>query len=108
MQVFGPILVRSKAKTNAISDYFRPSIESCFIYRSIRLFQLKTQAKEPKRRSQTIAVDMTELHQQTAHNYSIQTLNSTELAKEKLRNVLEKVFYLVEVSRFSLSKRFLK
>lgn len=52
---------------------------------------------------------MTELHQQTAHNYSIQTLNSTELAKEKLRNVLEKVFfYLVEVSRFSLSKRFLK
>ena len=38
---------------------------------------------------------MTELHQQTAHNYSIQTLNSTELAKEKLRNVLEKVFYLV-------------
>ena len=51
---------------------------------------------------------MTELHQQTAHNYSIQTLNSTELAKEKLRNVLEKVFYLVEVSRFSLSKRFFK
>lgn len=51
---------------------------------------------------------MTELHQQTAHNYSIQTLNSTELAKEKLRNVLEKVFYLVEVSRFSHSKRFLK
>lgn len=51
---------------------------------------------------------MTELHQQTAHNYSIQTLNSTELAKEKLRNVLEKVFYLVEVSRLSLSKRFLK
>ena len=51
---------------------------------------------------------MTELHQQTAYNYSIQTLNSTELAKEKLRNVLEKVFYLVEVSRFSLSKRFLK
>ena len=51
---------------------------------------------------------MTELHQQTAHNYSIQTLNSTELAKEKLRNVLEKVFYLVEVSLFSLSKRFLK
>ena len=108
MQVFGPILVRSKVKTNAISDYFRPSIENCFICRLIRLFQLKTQAKEPKRRSQTIAVDMTELHQQTAHNYSIQTLNSTELAKEKLRNVLEKVFYLVEVSRFSLSKRFLK
>jgi len=34
---------------------------------------------------------MAELHQQTAHNYSIQTLNSTELAKEKLRQVLAEV-----------------
>ncbi|KAL9960808.1 hypothetical protein ACROYT_G034311 [Oculina patagonica] len=51
---------------------------------------LRTRTTEPKRRPQTIAVDITELHQQTAHNYSIQTLNSTELAKEKLRQVLAK------------------
>lgn len=51
---------------------------------------LRTRTIEPKRRPHTIAVDMTELHQQTAHNYSIQTLNSTELAKEKLREVLAK------------------
>ena len=54
-------------------------------------FQLKTQTTEPKKRPHTIAIDMADLHQQTAHNYSIQTLNSTELAKEKLREVLEKV-----------------
>lgn len=51
---------------------------------------LRTRTTERKRRPQTIAVDMTELHQQTAHNYSIQTLNSTELAKAKLRQVLSK------------------
>jgi hypothetical protein len=41
----------------------------------------------------TIAVDRTELFNQTAHNYSIQSLNSTELAKEKLRQMLDKVSY---------------
>ncbi|RMX52800.1 hypothetical protein pdam_00012207 [Pocillopora damicornis] len=69
-----------------VKERERALVKHDFILENI----LKTQAKEPKRRSQTIAVDMTELHQQTAHNYSIQTLNSTELAKEKLRNVLEK------------------
>ena len=61
-------------------------------------FQLRTRTTERKRRPQTIAVDMTELHQQTAHNYSIQTLNSTELAKEKLRQVLSKVRVLLKSS----------
>lgn len=70
-------LVKERGRTLVKHDFIRENI-------------LKTQAKEPKRRPQTIAVDMTELHQQTAHNYSIQTLNSTELAKEKLRHALEK------------------
>ena len=55
------------------------------------LLQMRTRTTEPKRRPHTIAVDMTDLHQYTAHNYSIQTLNSTELAKEKLREVLARV-----------------
>ena len=52
---------------------------------------MRTRTTEPKRRPHAIAVDMTDLHQYTAHNYSIQTLNSTELAKEKLREVLARV-----------------
>ncbi|XP_032228067.2 uncharacterized protein LOC5503934 [Nematostella vectensis] len=44
----------------------------------------------PRERPHTIAVDTSELHNQTSHNYSIQTLNSTELAREKLRQILAK------------------
>ena len=33
-----------------------------------------------------------------AHNYSTQTLNSTELAKEKLRQILAKVSMVIIVS----------
>ena len=36
-------------------------------------------------------MDVSDLHAKAAHNYSIQSLNSTELAKEKLRHVLSKV-----------------
>lgn len=64
------------------------------------LFQLRTRTTEPKRRPQTIAVDMSELHQQTAHNYSIQTLNSTELAKERLRQVLAQVCVFIKSPLF--------
>lgn len=51
---------------------------------------LRGRTTEPKKRGHTISFDLSELHQQTAHNYSIQTLNSTELAKERLRDTLAK------------------
>lgn len=44
-----------------------------------------------KERPKTIAVDRSELFMEAAHNYSIQSLNTTELAKEKLRQMMAKV-----------------
>ncbi|XP_020606074.1 uncharacterized protein FLJ43738-like [Orbicella faveolata] len=79
-----PLSVFNSDYVTLLKDRERTLIRHDFIRENI----LRTRTTEPKRRPQTIAVDMTELHQQTAHNYSIQTLNSTELAKEKLRQVL--------------------
>mgnify|MGYP001796518995 CR=1 FL=1 len=66
----------------------------CFwakILDTIIFLQMRTRTREPKKRPQTIAVDIGELHLKTAHNYSIQTFNSTEHARDKLRQILNKV-----------------
>lgn len=48
-----------------------------------------------EQRSRTTHAQRVQAHVTTAHNYSSQTLNSTELAKEKLRAQLAKVRVLL-------------
>ncbi len=57
----------------------------CFYFQS-RVHQL-----EPIRRERTITCDPATLHNNEAHNYSTQSLNTTEKAKEKLRKYLSEV-----------------
>ena len=46
---------------------------------------------EPVTREATITCDASELINKEVHNYSIQSLNTTEMAKKKLRNQLSEV-----------------
>ena len=46
---------------------------------------------EPVKREATITCDASELINKEVHNYSIQSLNTTEMAKKKLRNQLSEV-----------------
>ena len=49
---------------------------------------------EPTKRELTITCDSSELLSKEAHNYSIQSLNTTEMAKKKLRNCLSEVVFM--------------
>jgi hypothetical protein len=55
------------------------------------LLQLRTQTKAPREKPDSVAVSKMELDNCIAHNYSTQSLNSTELSKRKLKEVLSKV-----------------
>jgi hypothetical protein len=63
--------------------------------------QLKTETKDPRQKPDSISLRKTELEDFIAHNYSTQSLNSTQLSKQKLMEILDKVSWF-SVLVFSL------
>ena len=64
----------------------RENIKRDFIMENI----LKTETKVPREKHESISVNNMELDNFIAHNYSSQYLNSTELSKRKLKEILDK------------------
>jgi len=93
-----PLEVRNEAYEEKLKSRLECTGQKDFLAENIA----KVQQVEPVKREATVTCDTSELINKEVHNYSIQSLNTTEMAKKKLRNQLSEN----PRSRYTYSQRF--